>query len=106
MEHGSIRYEAPGCPQEPICLLLLTQTSVGMLHPGVTPHAWRIICPDPMHQTSTEGTGEKEMSIRGKLWVGHHPSLWHLVEVAWPDGAWASPDARALFLAKPKSGMH
>ena len=28
-----------------------------------------------------EGTGEKEMSIRGKLWVGHHASLWHLVEV-------------------------
>lgn len=46
------------------------------------------VCLDPERWTETQGAGKRKKGTRGKLWVGLHPSLWHLVVVVWPSGAW------------------
>lgn len=39
---------------------------------------------------------------QGRLWVGLHPSLWHLVEVVWP-GLLLTQSHFALLLTRPES---
>lgn len=64
-------------------------------------------CLHPERWTETEGMGKRNKGARGQLWVGLHPSLWHLEAVVWPSGAWLflTPEPLCL-LADQVQGRH